>query len=159
MKTRIFCMALVATMLVAQSAVVLAQGTSSGWSAVQSIRTDERLIIRLKDGKTVEGKMIEANDSNLSISRDKKVVNLARADIQSIHHTKGKAAKGKWAVVGTGIGAGTGAAIGAAKASSTSDDGEIYTVVGLALGAGIGAIGGALFGTTRSSRELIYQAP
>jgi len=157
MKTKIFSLAIVATMLVVQSSVVLAQG--SGWSAVQAVATDERLIVKLKDGKTIEGKMIEANDSNLSISRDKKVVNIARADIQSIHHSKGKAAKGKWAVVGTGIGAATGAGIGAAKASNTSDDGGIYTVVGLALGAGIGAIGGALFGTTRRSRELVYQAP
>ena len=159
MKSRIFSVVLMATMLVAQSSFVLAQGQTSGWTAVQSIGVDERLIVKLKEGKTLEGKMIEANDSNLSISRGGKVVNIARNDIQTIYHSKGKAEKGKWAVVGTGIGAGAGAGIGAAKAGSTSDDGEIYIVVGLALGAGIGAIGGALFGTTRRSRELVYQAP
>jgi hypothetical protein len=79
----------------------------------------------LKDGKSIEGEMIEASDTNLSLARGKKVTNIARSDIQSIWHSKGKAAKTKWALIGAGLGAGVGGGIGATKVSSSRDDSEI----------------------------------
>lgn len=159
MKTRIFSFALVVAMLVTQSAIALGQGSTSQWPAVQAIATDERLIVKLKDGKSIEGDMIEASDTNLSLSRGKKVVNIPRIDIQSIWHSKGKASKTKWALIGAGLGAGVGGGIGASKVSASRDDSEIWLPVGLAFGAGIGAIGGAAFGASRRSRDLIYYAP
>ncbi|MGH9873579.1 MAG: hypothetical protein ACRD9S_14105 [Pyrinomonadaceae bacterium] len=159
MRTRIFSLALVAAMLFTQSAVVLAQGSTGGWPAVQAIATDERLIVKLKDGKSIEGDMIEASDTNLSLARGKKVVNIPRSDIQSIWHAKGKAAKTKWALIGAGVGAGVGGGIGASKVSRDRDDSEIWLPVGLLFGAGIGALGGVAVGASRRSRELIYYAP
>ncbi|MGH9971866.1 MAG: hypothetical protein ACREBG_29300 [Pyrinomonadaceae bacterium] len=46
MKTRVVCLMLVGTMLIAQSPVVFAQGQGSTreWSRVQAIAVDERLI-------------------------------------------------------------------------------------------------------------------
>jgi hypothetical protein len=129
------------------------------WSVVQAVAADERLILKLKDGKTIEGKMIEASETNLTLSRNSKVVNIPRASILQIHHSKGKAAKGKWAMIGAGVGGAAGAGIGAAKANSIIDDGEIYTVAGLVIGAGVGAVGGVVFGASRRQRELIYLAP
>ncbi len=160
MKSKIFTLLLTVTLIAAQSSMTLikAQGSLQNWARVQAVRVDERLIVKQKDGKTVEGKMIEANDTNLSLSRNGKVVNISRDSISEIHHSQGRAQKGRWAVIGTGIGAATGAGIGAAKNSSTFDDGEIYIVAGLVIGAGVGALGGALFGATRRQRELIYQS-
>ncbi|MGH9971867.1 MAG: hypothetical protein ACREBG_29305 [Pyrinomonadaceae bacterium] len=103
--------------------------------------------------------MIEASETNLTLSRSKKVLNISRDNIQQIHHSTGKAAKGKWAAIGAGIGAGAGTGRGAVKYSPDSDDSEIYIVVGLLIGAGAGAAGGALFGATRRKRTLIYEAP
>ena len=158
MKTKFFSLLLAATLVMAHSSLIHAQGSLQNWSTVQAMATDERLIVKQKDGKTIEGKMIEANDTNLSLSRNGKVVNIPRDSIFEIHHSKGKAKKGKWAAIGAGIGAGTGAGIGAAKTSSTLDDGEIYVVAGTVIGAGAGAVGGLLFGASRRSRELIYQS-
>jgi hypothetical protein len=159
MKTKIFSLALVVAMLVTNSAIVLAQGSTGGWPAVQAIATNERLIVKLKDGKRIEGDMIEASDTNLSLARGKKVVNIARGDIQSIWHSKGKAAKTKWALIGAGLGAGVGGGIGASKVSRFRDDSEIWLPVGLIFGAGFGALGGAVFGATRRNRDLIYYVP
>jgi hypothetical protein len=128
------------------------------WSAVKSMAVDQRLIVKKKDGKTIEGKMIEASDTNLTLSRNSKVVDISRADIQQIHHSTGKAAKGKWALIGTGVGAGAGAGLGGLKYRSDRDDYVIYPVVGAIIGIGVGAAAGFAFGASRRSRTLIYQA-
>jgi hypothetical protein len=161
MKTKLFSTLLVGMLLLAQSAsaLVQAQGSLHDWSTVQAIGTDERLIVKQKDGKIVAGKMIEATETNLSLSRNGKAVNIPRDSIQQIEHSKGKSAKGKWALIGAGVGAAAGTGIGAAKANSVLDDGEIYTVAGAIIGAGSGAVGGLIFGASRRNRELIYTAP
>ena len=157
MKIRICCIVVVAIMLVAQTPIALAQ-SSNQWSAVQAIPVDARLIVKQKDGKTIEGKMIEASETNLTLSRNNKVVNISRDGIRQIYRSTGKAAKGKWAAIGTGIGAGAGAGIGATKLSSDSDS-DIYIMGGLLIGLGVGAAAGALFGASRRKRELIYEVP
>lgn len=161
MKTKLCSLLLAGMLFMAQSPVALvqAQGSLHEWSVVQAVAADERLIVKQKDGKTVEGRMIEASETNLTLSRNGKVTNIPRDSILQIHHSKGKAAKAKWALIGTGIGAATGAGIGGAKSSSVIDDGGIYVVAGLVIGAGAGAVGGALFGASRRQRELIYTAP
>jgi hypothetical protein len=157
MKTRILSLLIAGALMVAQFGVAFAQGR--GWSAVQAVPADDRLIVKQKDGKTIEGKMIEASETNLTVSRDKKVVNISRDNIQEIHRSKGKAAKGKWTAIGAGVGAGVGAGIGAAQYSQCSSDCGIYLTAGMALGAGIGALGGWAIGASRRDRELIYRAP
>jgi hypothetical protein len=161
MKRKLISMLCGGMLLLAQSplALVQAQGSLHDWSAVQAIGTDERVIVKQKDGKTVEGKMIEATEANLTLSRNGKVVNIPRDSIQQIELAKGKSAKGKWALIGAGIGAASGAGIGAAKANSIIDDGGIYVLAGTVIGAGSGAVGGLLFGASRRHRELIYTAP
>ncbi len=161
MKTKLLRLLLGGMLLIAQSPLALVQAQTSlhDWSVVQAVAADDRLIVKQKDGKTIEGKMIEATETNLTLSRKSKVVNIARDTIRQIEHSKGKAARGKWALIGTGVGAAAGAGIGAAKANSIIDDGEIYVLAGVLIGAGAGAAGGALFGASRRQRELIYTAP
>jgi hypothetical protein len=157
MRVKAFSLMMVAALVLAQSGIVLAQG--SGWSAVQAVGVDERLIVKQKVGKTIEGKMIEATETNLSITKDNKVVNISRDNIASIEHVKGRAQKTKWAGIGAAAGAGTGAAVGGLQTRSSYDDGEIYVVAGVLLGAGIGAAVGTMIGASRRHRELIYTAP
>lgn len=160
MRTSIVSVLLATAMIIVQTPVASAQTTSAlnNWSAVKSVAVDERLIVKKKDGKTIEGKMIEASDTNLTLTRDSKVVNISRADIQQIHHSTGKAAKGKWALIGTAIGGGAGAGLGGLKYRSDRDDYEIYPVMGALIGIGVGAAAGFAFGASRRSRTLIYQA-
>ena len=159
MKRKFFSLLVTAVLLVASLPTAFAQTSNRGWATVQSMPADERVIVKQKDGKTIEGKMIEANDNNLSISRNGKVVNIARDSIQQIQHVKGKAAKGKWALIGTGVGAAAGAGIGATRVSKDHDDSEVWVPVGAIFGAGFGALGGLIFGASRRDRTLIYVAP
>jgi len=161
MKTKLFRPLLGAVLLIAPAPLALVQAQTSlhDWTVVQAVASDERLIVKQKDGTTIEGKMIEATETNLTLSRKNKVVNIARDSIQQIEHSKGKAKKGKWALIGAGAGAAVGGGIGLAKNNSIIDDGELYIVAGVLIGAGSGAVGGALFGASRRHRELIYTAP
>lgn len=164
MKTGIFSLLVAGVLFTAQLPLARAQGQgpqTSGrdWSAVQAMAADERLIVKQKDGKTIEGRMIEATETNLTLSRSNKVVNISRDSIQQIQHSRGKASKGKWVMIGTGIGAAAGAGIGATKVSASHDDSEIWLPVGLVFGAGAGAVTGLLIGASKRERTLIYQAP
>jgi len=134
------------------------QASSSEWSTVQQIRTNEKVVVKLKNGNDVKGQMIEANDSTLTIDRSGKPFSIPRAEVRQVYVTHGKAEKGKWAAIGVGAGAGAGAGIGAIKYSPDSDDSEIYVVMGLAIGAGVGAVTGLLFGQSRRDRTLVYSA-
>ena len=158
MYKRLISTMLLGVLLMASSQMVLGQTTNRNWAAVQAVPADDRLIVKQKDGRTLEGKMIEATETNLSISRDGKVVNISRDQIRQVEHSTGKAAKGKWAAIGTGAGAAAGAGIGATKYRADRDDYGIYPVMGAVIGAGVGAVTGLMIGASRRKRELIYTA-
>jgi len=135
------------------------QPTASGnWSAVQALAPGDDLVVKLKDGRSVEGKVNSVTDTELSVTRNNKSETFGRDRVFQVYERKRKSEKGKYAAIGAGIGAGTGLGIGLAKNSPAIDDGEIYPVVGTILGAGIGAVGGFLFGQAKRKRVLIYQA-
>lgn len=158
MKRRSIPLLLVLVLFSTHAPLAFAQqaGSISDWASVQRLKTDERLVVQQKNGKEVKGRMIEASDTTLRIDRDGKPLEIPRADVRQVHVIEGKAAKGKWALIGAGIGAGTGAAIGTGKYSPDSDDSEIYITMGLLIGAGAGAAGGFLFGQTRRKRIMVY---
>ena len=144
-------------LLLSQAPLVFSQSLSD-WAAVQRINTNEKLFVRQKSGKEVKGRMIEANESVLTIDRDGKPMSVPRGEVREIYIVEGKATKGKWALIGAGIGAGAGAGIGAAKVSPDHDDSEIWVPMGLMIGAGSGAVSGFLFGQTTRKRTLVYAA-
>lgn len=148
---------LVLLLLSSQTPLVFAQSYSD-WAAVKQIRTNEKLLVRQKNGKEIKGEMIEASDTGLTLDRDGKPVSIPRGDVRQVYVVEGKAQKGKWALIGAGVGAGAGAAIGYAKFSPYRDDSEIWIPVGLLFGAGIGAASGLLFGQTTRKRTLVYAA-
>jgi hypothetical protein len=157
MRRTILPLTLIALLLSSNTPFVLAQtGSLSDWSAVQQIKTNEKLMVRQKNGKEIKGEMIEATETALTIDRNGKPFSIARDDVRQVYIVHGKAQKGKWALIGAGIGAGTGAAIGASKYSPDRDDSEIWLPVGLIFGAGSGALDGMLFGQTTRNRELVY---
>ena len=94
--------------------------------------------------------------ASLRIDRDGKPFEIARADVNRVEVSEGKAKKGKWALIGAGAGAATGAAVGLGPYASDRDDSEIYVMMGVLLGAGIGAASGVLFGQTRRKRTTVY---
>lgn len=160
MKHKTLPLILVLLLLSTHAPLTFSQQTPSlsDWAAVQQIKTNERLIVRQKNGREIKGEMIEATDTTLTIDRDGKPFSIARNDVQQVHVSTGKAQKGKWALIGAGIGAGAGAGIGAVKYSPNVDDSEIYISMGLLIGAGAGAVSGMLFGQSTRKRVMIYAA-
>jgi hypothetical protein len=135
------------------------QPAPGDWTAVKSLPNDEDISIRLKTGKRVRGEFLSATDTEVTITRKGKGESFAKDSIAQIERLERKAEKGKYAAIGAAIGTGVGAGIGGAKASSTSDDGYVYTIVGVAFGAGFGALGGFIWGQAKRKHVLIYQAP
>jgi small nuclear ribonucleoprotein (snRNP)-like protein len=141
-------------------AVVAQQSASYGeWGLVKALPQGADLIVKLKSGETLRGKLASVTDTTLNIiGKKNKTETLDRNDISEVYQSKRKSEKAKYALIGAGVGAAIGGGIGAAKNSPPVDDGEIYVIGGLSLGAGIGALGGWLFGQARRKRVLIYQA-
>ena len=159
MKRKTLPLLLVLLLLSSHAPLAFSQTTSlRDWTTVKQIKTNERLLVRQKNGKEIKGEMIEASDSTLTINRDSKPFSIARGDVSQVYVVSGTAKKGKWALIGAGIGAGAGAGIGATKYSNSVDDSQIYIPMGLIIGAGSGALGGLLFGATTRKRELVYAA-
>jgi hypothetical protein len=156
MKSKSLPVLLAVVLLLTQVPIAFGQSTTSDWHAVQQIKTDAKLIVKQKDGKEIKGRMIEANDTTLTIDRNGKPFSIARTDVRQIYVTTGRAEKGKWSAIGAGIGAGAGTGIGAIKYSPDSDDSGIYVTMGLLIGTGVGAVSGLLFGQSKRSRELVY---
>lgn len=158
MKRKTLPLLVVLLLLSSHTPIAFAEETPSlsDWTAVQQIKTNERLLVRQKNGKEIKGEMIEATDTTLTIDRDGKPLSIARNDVRQVYVVSGTAKKGKWALIGAGIGAGAGAGIGAAKYSNSVDDSQIYIPMGLLIGAGSGALGGFLFGQSTRKRELVY---
>ena len=133
MKRKTLPVMLVLLLVLSYAPLAFAQTASSNdWTVVQQLKTDERLIVRQKDGKQFKGAMIEATDTTLTIDRDGKPFGIARTDVRQVSVIEGKAQKGKWALIGAGIGAGA--------------------------GAGIGAVSGVLFGQSTRKRVMVYDA-
>lgn len=159
MKKSLAAFIVAASLMLSAAPVALGQQPAAGdWSAVQTLSPDEQIVISLKSGKEIKGKFLDAAGGQVTITRKGNRESFAQDTVAQIHHVKGKAHKGKFALIGAGIGAGTGFGIGQAKNSPPVDDGEIYPVVGTIIGASIGAVTGFLFGETRRNRVLIYQA-
>jgi hypothetical protein len=159
MTSLISCALAVSLVLVTVGPTAFAQQARGDWTAVQSLAADADISIQLKTGKKVRGEFLSATDNELTITRKGKGESFAKDTIAQIERLERKAEKGKYAAIGAAIGTGVGAGIGGAKASSTSDDGYVYTIVGVAFGAGFGALGGFLFGQAKRKHVLIYQAP
>ena len=124
MRRKLIPIFLVVVLFSTHAPLVLGQQLSE-WSSVQQLKTNERLVVKQKNGKEIKGLMIEATDTTLRIDRDGKPHEIPRTDIRQVFVIEGKAAKGKWALIGAGLGAGAGAGIGYGKYSPNSDDSEI----------------------------------
>jgi hypothetical protein len=131
------------------------------WSALKTLSSGSKLVIKQKNGKSVEGKLSGVSDTALSLSVSDKPMDLSREDVLSVYQISAKSAK-KATLIGLGVGAAAGAAIGAAG----GDSGDSFVFVsksqlaaGLSvLGAGVGALAGYVIGRSGRKRVLIYEA-
>ena len=155
----ILCLALPMVAVAGQSSAV-----SNDWAAVRSVPLGDRLSVKLKDGKKMEGKLVAVSDTSITIDRGKRTSDLDRNSIAKVQryvsNSVGKSI-GKSTAIGAGIGFGAGA--GVAFAADQYEDIETAGLVGIlgAIGAGIGAAVGALVGAasaTGRKKLTIYES-
>lgn len=156
-----FALSIVLVASLLMPSVSLAQvraATTSDWSAISGVATGNKVSVKLKTGKTVNGKLSSVSDTILTLSVSNKQVQLNRDDVLSVYEIRGKSAKTP-TLIGLGVGAAAGAAVGAAGGD---DDGFFISRGQLAagmsvLGAGAGALTGFLIGKSGRKRVLIYE--
>ena len=146
--------------LLLSTVTVSAQTTASDWSRINSVATGSDLSVKLKSGKTINGRLNSVSDTTLSLTVKNAVQDLRREDIASVYTVTRKSAA-KSTLIGAGVGAGAGAGLGAIGDSQENSfafaDG-VLTAGGAVLGAGIGALSGFLIGRSGRKRTLVYEA-
>jgi hypothetical protein len=135
--------------------------STDDWSALKSVATGDKLNVKLKNGKSVSGKLSSVSETSLSLLVKNKVTDLKRDDVLSVYQTTRKSAT-KATLIGMGVGAGAGAGIGVAASSNDNSGFEKIdhaATAGLTvIGAGVGAVAGYLIGRSGRKQVLIYQA-
>ena len=153
-----FSLALIASLLL--SPVASAQTASGDWSALKSVVAGSKLSVKLKTGKTVEGRLTGVSDDGLSLTVGGRPTELKAVEVLRIHRVGGSSAK-KGALIGLAVGGGAGLAVGLAGSSADDsfNDLDAPVTAGLAvLGAGAGALIGYAVGRSRRKRVLVYEA-
>jgi hypothetical protein len=155
----IFATAFSCTIVQGQDAKGLAPAPSD-WSAINSVPNGDKLLVKLKNGQSVEGSLKSSSNDALALSVKGKSMDVKREDVLSVHHVTGKSAT-RATLIGLAVGAGGGTAIGLAGSSGSDSFSKIdhAATAGLAvIGAGAGATIGYLIGRKSRKRVLIYQA-
>ena len=140
-----------------------AQVATNDWSRVTSVPVGNKLSVKLKNGKKVDGTFTSATDTSLTLLVKNTSTEIKREDVSRIQQVSGTSAT-KSTLIGLGAGAGAGALLGAVG-SATDDDNSfgdindgVATGITTVLGAAAGAITGFVIGITRKKRVLLYEA-
>jgi hypothetical protein len=167
MKTRKIGAIVVAFALMAMFAkpqVALAQTPPApiigSWEGLKAIPPGDELRVRLRNGRTLKGRLTGVSDTVLTLSRGDITTDVTRGDALRIHRVITKSAK-KATLIGLGVGAGVGgigsdAAIASAGGGGTPGEYGLAVLIYVAMGAGVGALIGYIAGS-RKHRELIYE--
>lgn len=143
-------------------ATLVAQAVTNDWSRVTSVSAGNKLSVKLKNGKKIDGTFSSVSDTALTLMVKNTSTEIKRDDIRSVHQVGGTSVT-KSTLIGAGAGAGAGALLGAVGSVADDDEGFVdlndgAVTAGLAvLGAGAGAITGFIIGKTRKKRVLIYE--
>jgi small nuclear ribonucleoprotein (snRNP)-like protein len=162
-KHRIICYCLICLLSLPQ--VSLAQTTTElnrDWSIFTTLKSKEKLVVKLKDGKNVEGRLHTVTEKALTLSKDGKTIDIDRENVARAYQVTGVPMK-KPVLIGLTVGAAFGAAAGVAAGSCSPGDAVCFdrseTVpIVTAFCAGVGASIGLIIGKTRHKRVLIYEA-
>jgi hypothetical protein len=150
---------LVAISLLAQSGI--AQGAADAkldaWMTVKSLRVGERLLVRLKTSKSVEGRLLQITDEMLRLSRREEILVLKREEVAKIYLLPEDSKEAKtYGAIGGAIGGAVGLLSYIGLGISGGRGGVVAGSL-LLLGAPVvGGLIGRRIGEKRS-RKLIYE--
>lgn len=152
--------AVLLAILLAQQTVTIAQTSAApspdSWSEVEALQVGDELTIKLRNGRSLKGKLIYARDAELAVKGGKRDTALDRESIFQVYRHLPKSRK-KAMAVGAAVGGGLGV-IGGASADGVGDLSQpAATVLSGVAYAGVGALVGWAIGGGKK-RVLIYQA-
>ena len=127
------------------------------WAGVERVPPGEKLLVKLKDGTKLKGRLRSVSDTGLSLSRRNKTMDVDRERVQQIFRLMPKSAT-KSALIGAGAGAAGGAAIGAVAGRDWVIKTAASVPIGATLFGVIGSVVGYAVGKARQKRVLIYDA-
>jgi small nuclear ribonucleoprotein (snRNP)-like protein len=144
------------------SITVGAQQNLNDWTRLNGLSAGSKLSVKLKSGKTIQGKLSNVSDSGLTLTVKNAPTEIKREDVLTVHQVS-KKSTGKSTLIGLGVGAGAGAVVGLAADASSDSDGfeKIDNVAAGAvtvIGAATGAFVGYLLGRGGGKKYLIYEA-
>jgi len=164
MRTRTLQLATIGILLsslLLSTVTVSAQTRTSDRSSINAVATGSDVSVKLKSGKTINGRLSSVSDTTLSLTVKNAVQDLRREDVASVHQVMKKSAA-KSTLIGAGAGAGAGAILGVigdtADENNFFDTDGLLTAAGAILGAGVGAATGYLIGRRSKKRVLVYEA-
>jgi hypothetical protein len=175
MKSRVMALLLASILALTASPVALSQTNNSGqsatnlnaqdWQDLSSLKPGKKILVELKSGNTVDGKLISLTGSKLILADSSDSYSLDQRDILRVYRFKGRWSRGRTAGIGAGIGMVVGTFIGAGRmdrlerdtSRTPSDADEIPLAAGFVIGTAVGAGVGALFGG-KGKGELLYAA-
>jgi len=145
--------------MIARPQIMLAQAPGApirgSWDAVKAVPPGDQVVARLRNGRTLNGWMISASDTVLTLERRKNTTDVNRGDVLKVYRVVKKSDK-KGLILGFLIGAGVGAVLGKLGESEGADNTGLAPLVIGFLGALIGTgLGAAISG--RTQRLLIYE--
>jgi len=162
MKTRKKTTIIVAFALIAMtarpqimSAQALPTPTRGSWDLVKAVPPGDKVVARLRNGRTLNGLMISASDTVLTLERRKNATDVNRGDVLRVYRVVKKSDK-KGVLIGLSIGTGVGVLLGKLAEPKNPEDPGLAPVMFGGLGALIGGgMGAAISGRTK--RLLIYE--
>jgi hypothetical protein len=127
------------------------------WEGIKAVPPGDELVVRLRNGQTLKGRLINLSDTALTIEQAQRTTDISRGAALRVHRVVSKSAK-RATLIGSGIGAGVGIAMAVAAAKSGPDESEagLAALIIGAFGAGAGALIGYIIGS-RNQRTLIYE--
>jgi hypothetical protein len=142
--------------------LAIAQETTgeNEWAAIRSVPIGDKLVIEMKDGKTIKGQFKGVSNRIVTLSRNQTTMELDLINVQKVYREVGRS-RVKSTFIGAGVGAAAGAAIGvgATVGNEANRREGFHILAGVVLGtigAGIGAAAGAIAGS-QSKRILIFE--
>ena len=145
--------------MIARPQIIFAQAPPApirgSWDAVKAVPPGDQVSVRLRNGQKLNGWMISASDTVLTLEGRKNTTDLNRGDVLKVYRVVEKSDT-KGVLLGLGIGTGVGVLLGAlAEGGNNEDPGMAAAILGL-FGALIGSgMGAAISGRTK--RLFIYE--
>src|SRR5437870_4695078 len=96
MKTKRLAISLALILSLAMPRVALAQGTTASthdWSSLKAMPAGDQLAVKLKNGKTVEGKLSSVSETMLTLSGHNKLTDVKRENIAKVYRVGGNSVK------------------------------------------------------------------